>query len=217
MMDRASGYTAIEILVATCSALLTLAALTGVFRLHGRLNNRESRALALRESSRRVLEMMVREVRGAGFEPLVGGSFDAEAEGVSVAGGNFIEIRSDRHGSSATEPPDGTIDLDSDERVAFFNNVGRRTIYQSVGQQILPLTSSSEILAPPEGLELRYFDSCGRELVLPAGGELSDADRPRVRRIAIVLRLDAPGGSDSISAQAVAALRNRPSQCEETN
>lgn len=211
-----AGYTVIEILVAMVSALLTLAAIGGMLRIQGRLFGCEARSLALREASRRVIEMMTKEIRGAGFEPLLSSSFDGRADGIAVARSDLIEIRSDRQGSTSEDPPDGTIDFDSAERVSFFHNQIRQTIYQSVGQQILPLTSVAEVLVSPGGLGLRYFDGCGRELVVPAGGELSSENRIRIRRVALSVTLEDITGTGSISAETTVTLRNRPNDCGET-
>ena len=210
-MSRA-GYTVIEILVATASALATLAVLGTTTRLQGRLIGRESKALDLREISRRVVEQVAREIRGAGFDPLAQGPFDGPADGISVAAADAIELRSDLQGAASGDPSDGAIDLNSDELISFYRSASRQAVYQSVGQQILPLMSG--IVVPQQGFHLRYFDACDQEILPQASGELSDLDRTRVRRVSVFLAVsDATGGS-AVATETAVVLRNRSLRCE---
>jgi len=199
------AFTVLELVVTMASSLLILAALGGFCRAENRLIDRESRGTRLREASRRVLEMVSREIRGAGFAPALG-SFDGSADGLSAARADRIEVRSDLHGAADDDPPDGVSDPDSNERIGFFLNPGRGLVDQTVGRQTSPLTLDATV--PADGFRLRYFDACDREIVPPTAGELSAAERARVRRITVALTVrDAAGGS--MSAETSAALRNR--------
>jgi hypothetical protein len=102
------------------------------------------------------------------------------------------------------------LDPDSGERISFYRNASRQAVYQSVGQQVLPLIDG--VIVPTNGFQLRYFDGCNREIV--ASGELSDADRARIRRVSIILMVSDPTGRGTVSAETAATVRNRASQCE---
>ncbi|MBI2962886.1 MAG: hypothetical protein HYY35_03965 [Deltaproteobacteria bacterium] len=198
------GLTLVELLVSLGSSLLIVAAVAGFARDESRWLDREARRLRLREASRRVLEMVVRELRGAGFAPVVGG-FDGASDGVSIAAGDRLEVRSDLHGATADSPPDGALDADSDERIGFFPSPSRGVVSQSVGRQTLSLTLEGMVAA--DGLAFRYFDACGEE-ISTAAGELSAADRARVRIVGARLTVRDRSG-DSITSEASAMLRNR--------
>jgi hypothetical protein len=195
----------IEMLVAMGSSLLVLAAVGGFARAEARLLGREARRLRLCEASRRVLDLVVREIRGAGFAPAAG-TFDGAADGLSVAAPDHLELRSDWHGSSARTPPDGELDPDSDERTGFVLNATRGTVAETIGRQTLSLTLDS--MVPANGLLFRYFDACGLEILPAAGPELSSEERSKVRRVDISLVVREPGG-EAIAAEASSALRNR--------
>jgi hypothetical protein len=200
-------------LAAMACSLLILAALAGFVRGQTRFLDRESRRLALRESCRRVLGMVAREVRGAGYKP-VAGAFDGAADGLAVATRDRIELRSDLHGSSAIDPPDGILDVDSDERIGFFLNPARGQVSETVGRQTLPLTL--DFTVPAGGFELRYLDACGTEIVAASGASLTAEERARVRSVAVRLNVTQPGVG-GVSADVVSTLRNREVlRCETT-
>jgi len=204
-MNPRSGFTLLELLVSVVSSLLIVAAVGSFSRAETRMVDREFRHLRVREANRRVLEMIVREIRGAGFAPVVPGGFDGALNGLAVAAEDRIEIRSDLHGATAADPPDGTLDTDSDERIGFFATATRGTVSESVGRQTLPLTTDSTV--PRRGLLFRYLDPCGDEILPTGGTELSPDERARVRSIAI--GLTTKEGTESASDLAIIELRNR--------
>jgi type II secretory pathway pseudopilin PulG len=212
-MKGGSGWTVVEMLAAMTCSLLILAALGGFVRGQTRFLDRETRRLALRESCRRVLDMVAREVRAAGYEP-VSGTFDGAADGLAIAARDRIELRSDLHGSSAADQPDGILDVDSDERIGFFLNPARGQVSEAVGRQTLPLTLDFSV--PEGGFELRYLDACGAEIAATSGSSLTAVERARVRSVAARLNVTQPGVG-GVSADIVSTLRNREVlRCEAT-
>ncbi len=210
-MKGTRGWTIVELLAAMACSLLILGALGGFVRGQTRFLDHELRRLALRETCRRVLDMVAREVRGAGYEP-VGGTFDGAADGLAVAARDRIELRSDWHGSSSADQPDGILDVDSDERIGFFLNPARGLVSETVGRQTLPLTLDSTV--PANGFELRYLDACGAEVIAASGASLTAEERARVRSVAARLNVTQPG-IGAVSADIVSTLRNREAlRCE---
>jgi Tfp pilus assembly protein PilW len=197
-------------LVAVASSLSILAAVGGFARAESRMLDRECRRLRITEANRRVLEMIARELKGAGFAPVPGG-FDGAADGLAVAGRGRIEVRSDLHGATAGDPPDGLLDVDSDERVGFVLNAARGLVSESIGRQMLPLTLESAV--PPDGLWFRYFDACGEEVVPATGTELAAEERARVRSVDIRLTIREAGAA--LAGEVNVTLRNRQGlRCE---
>jgi len=207
VMNVRSGFTLLELLVSLVSSLLIIAAVGTFSRAESRMVDREFRHLRVREANRRVLEMIVREIRGAGFAPLAPGSFDGALDGLAVAARERIEIRSDLHGPTTADAPDGVLDADSDERIGFFVSATRGTLSESVGRQTLPLTADSTV--PPGGLVFRYMDACSDEILPVVGTDLSVDERARVRSIAV--GLTTKDGAESASDEVVIELRNRRS------
>jgi type II secretory pathway pseudopilin PulG len=210
-VSRCSGFTIVEIIVSLASALLILAAAGSFARSQSRAFERESRHFALRETVRRVLATISRELRGAGFAPVFGG-FDGASGGLTVAETERIEVRADLHGTATSDPPDGDVDDNSDERIGFSLSRSRGLVSETIGRQSQPLTL--EGMVPPNGLAFTYFDACDEEIPVPSGGGLDDANRARVRRIAVHFVARQAGG-DAIAADTTATLRNREDlRCE---
>jgi Tfp pilus assembly protein PilW len=204
-MNARSGFTLLELLVSVVSSLLIVAAVGAFSRAESRMVDREFRHLRVLEANRRVLEMIVREIRGAGFAPVAPGTFDGALDGLAIAARDRIEIRSDHHGATAADPSDGTLDADSDERIGFFVSAARGTVSESVGRQTLPLTADSTV--PAGGLVFRYIDACGDEILPVVGTDLSGDERARVR--SIVVGLTIKEGAESAGDEVVIELRNR--------
>lgn len=212
-MKGAAGFTAVEVLVATAASLVVLASVGSAAAFQRRFLSRETAALERREASIRVLGMIVREIRGAGFDPAPAGTFDGEREGIAIARRSVLEVRADHHGALPGTPPDGELDPGSDERVAFSRSVSSRSVALSLGNQVQSLTSG--VVVPETGLAFRYFDGCGAELVPEEPAGLSAEDRRRIRRVAVSLEVSAAGGAESFAGEASAFLRNRPAECGE--
>jgi Tfp pilus assembly protein PilW len=204
-VNRRSGFTIVEIVVSLASALVVLAAAGSFARSQSRAFEREARHFALRETVRRVLDTISRELRGAGFAP-VSGSFDGASGGLTIAEATRIELRADLHGAASGDPPDGAVDDDSDERIGFLLSASRGSVSETVGRQSQPLTVDG--MVPTNGLVFRYFDPCDVEIPVPSGGGLDAAGRARVRRIAVHFLAQQPGG-DAVAAATTATLRNR--------
>lgn len=210
-MNQRSGFTLVEIVVSLAAALLILAAAGSFSRSQSRAFEREARHLALRETVRRVLATVSREIRGAGFAP-VAGSFDGASGGLTVAEAQRIEVRADLHGAATDEPPDGAVDDDSDERIGFSLSASRGLVSETIGRQSQPLTLDGMVSA--NGLAFRYFDACDAEIPVPAGGGLDVTSRARVRRVAVHFQARQPGG-DAVAGDTTATLRNRDAlRCE---
>ncbi len=197
------GTTLVELLIASVLGAAIVAAVCGFARAEGRLLEGETTRLRVRETSRRIVGMIVHELRHAGHAPRPG-SFDGERDGVSLAFADRVELRSDLHGAAAGDREDGILDADSDERTGFTWNARRRTVMLETGRQTSALTADGAVPA----FTLRYFDPCGDELVPGAIG-LGPDERARVRAVRAALVTVDPRDGLPIAASGTAVLRNR--------
>ncbi|MEA2627025.1 MAG: hypothetical protein QOD06_3070 [Candidatus Binatota bacterium] len=198
------GFSVLELLVASGAGLVGLAAVSALVRADGRLLAATSAEVVVREAGRRVVESIVRETREAGFDRRPPeerrGAFVPDRDGLAVAREDELAVCADRN------PPDGVADRSSDECIGFLVRSGE--LLETIGRQRVPLVPRGALSAG--GFRLRYFDSCGTELAPPPDASLGAAERSRVRKIAVALRLTSPVRGRAFELDAAAVLRNRP-------
>ncbi len=127
------------------------------------------------EAARIGIQLIVRDLRGAGFSP--GGSLP---NGVSQAGPDAIEIVRDLNGDGDTN--------DSNEMVAYSLNEEKHALMRRMGQAS-PQPMLNDVAT--DGLQFAYRSGDGA--VISAGSSALDAgERARIRRIDVRLAIDAP-------------------------
>jgi hypothetical protein len=127
------------------------------------------------EAARIGIQLVTRDLRGAGFHAR-GGTVEA----IRVARVDSIGISMDLNGDGDISDPNETIGygLDAEKRALM------RTLGEGSPQPMLNDLAS-------DGLQFSYFDEDGR--LLPVGETgLGEADRARVRRIEVTLRIESP-------------------------
>ena len=85
------GFTLIELLVAMALGLVVLGAVLKVFVSQNRTNAAQQEVAYAQQNVRSAMDLMAREIRGAGYNPTNAGSFD----GILAAGATYIRIQSD--------------------------------------------------------------------------------------------------------------------------
>jgi len=134
-----------------------------------------ARASEAEEGARIAIEVIQRDLRGAGFS--TDGSLD---RCLLYAAADAIRIASDLNGDHDTN--------DSNERVGYSFDAESRRLMRRMGDA--PAQPMLNDLAD-EGLVLTYYGDDGKELA-PVGGSLSEADRKRVARVDVSLTLELP-------------------------
>lgn len=127
------------------------------------------------ETARIGVQLVTRDLRGAGFHAR-GGSLEA----IRFATVNSVGISMDLNG-------DGDV-TDSNEEIAYSFDAEKHALMRALGSAS-PQPMLSDLAA--DGLELSYFDEEGRLLPLGEAG-LDDVDRVNVRRIDVTLRVELP-------------------------
>lgn len=203
--DRGSAL--LELVVASAGALLVVAMVAGLYPTHARAYAGGRDRQELRATLRRVVDGIVREVRGLGFDPTVvpadPDGFDGASDGLSMAETSRIEVRSDLHGADSADPPDDRLDGASSERTAFQRSAATGGVTQRLGDFAVPLTDG--ISVGGEGLRFRYFDACGAERVPP----LDPAARAEVASVTVELAARHERSGETVAVAARTALRNR--------
>ena len=172
------GSTLIELLTSTVF-LSILMAMSYSFARATFLDARVQELQAeVQESSTMALDVLVREVRMAGFsargDPLVG---------IRDAQTDRLDFVSDFNG-------DGDVS-DTNEHIVYEYDDRRHQVTRATGGgSPQPFVRN----VPDDGWQLRFFDAAGSSLVPGAAG-LSSADREAIRRIDVALTLELPNPS----------------------
>ncbi|MDX2166981.1 MAG: prepilin-type N-terminal cleavage/methylation domain-containing protein [Deltaproteobacteria bacterium] len=192
------GFTLVELLIAllVCALLATAVAQFSRSMLRGvRVLEVASEA---QEAARLGAQLIAGELRDAGFSP------DARlGNGIRRAAADAVALVRDLNG-------DGDSD-DASEAVAFQYNAATRTLVRGLGNAPpQPLLND----VPAGGLRFAFFDEAGAPLI--ASGELSDAQRARIRRIVaqLVVEIGNPNPAEArpirATQTATVVLRNAP-------
>jgi prepilin-type N-terminal cleavage/methylation domain-containing protein len=212
----ARGFTLFELLVSMLLTSLVMAAAYSIFRLQTHTVNDQSNRLDAQAYARSVLDMMVREIRNAGYNPTgttsgancAGGS--AGTPGVVTATATSFRFTYDYRGASATDPSDGDCS-DADEDIAYAwdttgcsGGLGNITRNGSAN----PLTDCNVT----NSFAISYFKQDGTSLTAPVTG----ANLALIQRVQITLTVqsknpDIQAGGQTLNATVTSNvdLRNR--------
>jgi prepilin-type N-terminal cleavage/methylation domain-containing protein len=181
-----AGFSLVELLV----SVTLLALLAGALHQLARGLLRGVRILEIaseaQQSARIGAQLVVRELRGAGFAPAA-----PLRPALGDAGRDHVSMASDLNGDGDTD--------DSNERVEYRFDAGRRALMRALGN-----APPQPMLMDVDALELTYLDADGAPVPL-SGGAVAAADLGRIRRVDLQLVV-AIGLVDSGGA---AVARNR--------
>jgi type II secretory pathway pseudopilin PulG len=169
------GFSLVELLVSLTLTMAFAAVLQTFSRtiLHGA--GVLEVASETQEAARIGVQLVTRDLRGAGFHAR-GGSLEA----IPFARADAVGISMDLNG-------DGDVS-DSNEKIAYSFDAEKQALMRTLGDGS-PQPMLNDLA--PDGLYLSYFDASGN--LLPVGETgLADADRASVRRIDVTLRIESP-------------------------
>jgi prepilin-type N-terminal cleavage/methylation domain-containing protein len=210
-----SGFTLVELLVSILLTSIIMGAVYSVYRVQTHTVKIQENRLEAQEYARSVLDLMVREIRNAGYNPLgvtngancSGGSSGAPSV-VSAAATSF-RFTYDYRGANSTDPPDGDCG-DADEDIIYASDsTGCTGVLVNITRNgnSNPLTECNVT-----NLDIRYFKQDGTELSRPVAA----ADLPNIQRVLITLTVqsknpDAEFGGQQLNATLTSNvdLRNR--------
>jgi len=193
-----AGFTLIEIIVASCAAMMMLTAFTGFYLGQQRSLHRDRVEIASSQSLRSALEQMSRELRIAGFNPLA-----TAAPGITWANVREVWFTLDADASGAVNA------TDPNEVRRFRQNGTQIESYDAPTDSWIALADFvAPVGAPPTPL-FHYFRCDGSEITaLPAGAP----DLASIARIDLSLTVNGVGGV-TLSRTETESVRLRNKVC----
>lgn len=215
-----SGFTIVEFLVAILLTSVIMGAIYGVYRIQTHSVKVQETRLEAQEYARAALDMMVREIRNAGYNPLgatlgasCGGGIVAGAPGVITANATTFSFSYDFQGIVGPPvAPDGNCD-DTDELITYqFLAPGPQNCASGFGDITRTANGTTEPLTNcnvPTGssnFSLSYFKQDGT----PATG-LADIQRVLIELTVQSMNTEPGFGGGQLNATMTsnADLRNR--------
>ena len=227
LVKSKQGFTIVELLVSILLTSIIMGAIYSVYRVQTHSAKVQENRLEAQEYARSTLDMMVREIRNAAYNPF--GAVSVGALGTNCAGGSAgtpnvvtadvttIRFTLDFQGTTAGSVPNGSCD-NADEDITYaydtagcpsgFGNVTRKEGTNAAQT----LTNCNVPDVNNQRLNIRYFKQDGNELTsLP----LSAADRLTIQRVLITLTVQSLkpdtefGGQLNATMTSNTDLRNR--------
>ena len=207
------GFTIIELLVSILLTSIIMGAIYSVYRVQTHSAKAQENRLEAQEYARSVLDMMVREIRNAAYNPLSAVAGDKCANGVLAGAPNVFDAAAtslsftyDFQGGVGGVP-DGDCN-DSDEVITYtYDTSGCASGYGNVTRNGSgnPLT-----ICNVTSFDVRYFKQDGTELSRPVTTELPNIQRVMITLTVKSLKPDTEfGGQLTATMTSNADLRNR--------
>ncbi len=182
------GFTLVELLVAMAVGLVVLGAMYAVFTMQNKEFVQQDMVTAMQQNARAVLEMMIRELRMAGYNPAkktTGWSSSpttapGRAPGIITANASVVTF---------------VADLDGDSDTTYTDNENENITYELCSANVCPpckwqclaRTANGVMLPFAEDIEtlaFKYYNDSGTELTTPVAA----ADLANIRKIEITVK-----------------------------
>lgn len=127
---RAAGFSLVELLIAMVVGLVVLGAIYSVFTIQNKTFINQEQIVEMQQNVRAAMDMMSREIRMAGYDP-IGVNSDSDPSnnfsGVTV-NASQLQIQADRLGAG-----DGAIDATSEENIIYAFDAANKKITRNIG------------------------------------------------------------------------------------
>ena len=161
---QAKGFTFIELLVSMVFTFILLGVVYAVYRVQAHTVKAQEKRQEAQEYARAVLDIMVREIRNAGYNPSqtssganCAGTPTAGTPGLVSATSTLFKFTYDYRGSSST--PDGNCD-DADEEITYeYQTPGPQSCATGKGDIVRTANGTSEVLTDCNvtGVTFQYY------------------------------------------------------------
>ena len=146
--DRASGFTLMELLVSMSIGMVVLAALAKTFTVQSRQNTAEEQIAQMQGNARAALDLMVREIQMAKYNPA--GTAFSSAYGVTYSASQ-LEVKADMDGNGTISTSSGSV-----EDIIYARDAANNYITRKLG------SGTAEIVADYiTAFTFAYYDANG--------------------------------------------------------
>jgi type IV pilus assembly protein PilW len=147
--NRASGFTLMELLVSMSIGMVVLAALAKTFTVQSRQNSAEEQVAQMQGNARAALDLMVREIQMAKYNPA--GTAFSSAYGVTYSASE-LEVKADMNGDGTISTSSGSV-----EDIIYARDAVNNYITRKLGS-----TGTAEIVADNiTAFTFAYYDANG--------------------------------------------------------
>jgi type IV pilus assembly protein PilW len=163
-----AGFTLMELLVSMSISLVVLAAVAKTFTAQTRQNNAEEQVAQMQQNVRGALDLMVREVQMAKYDPA--GTAFSSAYGVTYSASQ-LEVKADLDGNGTINTSSGSV-----EDIVYAFDSGNRRITRRLGT-----SGTAEIVADDiTSFTFFYYDANGNAVT-------SSANSGSIRKVTITI------------------------------
>jgi type IV pilus assembly protein PilW len=146
--DRTSGFTLMELLVSMSIGMVVLAALAKTFTVQSRQNTAEEQVAQMQGNARAALDLMVREIQMAKYNPA--GTAFSSAYGVTYSASQ-LEVKADMDGNGTISTSSGSV-----EDIIYARDAANNYITRKLG------SGTAEIVADNiTAFTFAYYDANG--------------------------------------------------------
>jgi type IV pilus assembly protein PilW len=154
-----TGFTLVELMIAVAISGIVVAAIYSAYLTQQRTYLAQEQVAEMQQSIRAALDIMVREIRSAGYDPL-----KSAGAGISTASAGQLSFTRDNNGDGDTTDPSEMIDYGFSADANF--DTGRDGVPDnggvlSLGRQIGGGGGYQPIADSIERIEFRYLDAAG--------------------------------------------------------
>jgi prepilin-type N-terminal cleavage/methylation domain-containing protein len=197
-----AGFTLVELLVAFAVAVLLLAGATAAFRAGAAVLEFGVDQAASQATARWAVERMIQEIRGAGYDPTAGATYNFEAlDGVT---GTSLVLQNDLNGNGVLDPA-GACDPVAPERVRY------RWVGTELRRSANPANPDCEevVAGGILGLTFGYCTANGCPSGPPESWPLPPAAAIRTVHVRVTVSSDNGAGERTVLLEDRVRLRNR--------
>jgi len=163
--NRASGFTLMELLVSMSIGMVVLAALAKTFTVQSRQNTAEEQVAQMQGNARAALDLMVREIQMAKYNPA--GTAFSSAYGVTYSASQ-LEVKADMDGNGTISTSSGSV-----EDIIYARDAANNYITRKLGAGIAEIVADN-ITA----FTFAYYDANGSAVT-------SSANSGNIRKVTI--------------------------------
>ena len=175
---NASGFSLAELIVAMAVGLILLSAVYNLFSIQNKQLSNQEQLAELQQNARMGMDMLVRDIRMAGYNPtgalpdcagtLPSSLINANCMGLLNADSNVIQLNMDTTNTAGTGPPDGDTDGPNETLTyGLYTSTAGGVSVQCLGRRTTADSSYQPVVENIQSLNFVYLGADGNEL--PSG------------------------------------------------